>query len=197
MRRLVSLALACALTTTAARGATETTADPMARLRPMQSLADRVIADGTNRSRTFRRLVSRLEQSDVIVYVTVRLDMRPSLGGSLRFVGRSATDRFVLISLNGQNSRPMLVALLGHELQHAVEVADAPDVASQAALTGLYRRIGLHMATDAWDSRAAQETGQLVRAEFLGRTDDVRLARHESAHDAALLVGGSIEGTNR
>jgi hypothetical protein len=193
MRRLVSLALACALTTTATLDAHESAVDSMARLRPMQSLADGLFADGTNRSPTFRRLVSRLERSDLIVYVTVRLDMRPSLGGSLRFVGRGASDRFLLISLNGQNSRPMLVALLGHELQHAVEVADAPDVSTQAALTGLYRRIGLHVATDSWDSRAAQETGQLVRAEFLARTPDTRLARHESAHDAALLQGSSIE----
>jgi hypothetical protein len=138
--------------------------------------------------------VSRLERSDVIAYITVRLDMRPTLGGSLRIMGRSATDRFVHISINGQHSRPMMIALLGHELQHAVEVADAPEVASDGALTTLYRRIGVHVSTDAWDSRAAQEAGQLVRAEFHGRAPENRLARHEPSREDALLAGSSIAG---
>lgn len=197
MRRLVSLALACALaaTATATAAARGVPIDPMTRLRPTQALGERVLADGVARSQTFRRLVSRLERSDVIVYITVRLDMRPTLGGSLRIMGRSASDRFVHISLNGQNSRQMLVALLGHELQHAVEVAEAPDVSSEEGLGDLYRRIGIHMASDSWDSRAAQETGQLVRAEFLGGTPETRMARHEAADDL-LLAGGSIAATH-
>lgn len=197
MRRLVSLALACALAATATPATAGVSIDPMARLRPTQPLGERVLADGLTRSPTFRRLVSRLERSDVIVYITVRIDMKPSLGGALRVLGRSATDRFVHISLNGQNSQPMLVALLGHELQHAVEVADAPDVTSDDSLTALYRRIGVHVSRDAWDSRAAQETGRTVRAELFDRVPDTRLARHDPSREDALLQGGSIVATHR
>jgi hypothetical protein len=197
MRRLVSLALACALAATATHAAGGVPPDPIARLRPTHVLGERVLADGIARSATFRRLVSRLERSDVIVYITVRLDMKPSLGGALRVLGRSATDRFVHISLNGQHSTPMLVALLGHELQHAVEVADAPDVTNDRSLTSLYRRIGVHVANDAWDSRAAQQAGQVVRAEFLDRPYDTRLARREASDDDVLLEGGSIAATHR
>jgi hypothetical protein len=193
MRRLVSLALACALAATATATATPAGdgRDPSRRIRPTQAVGERLIADGIARSPTFRGLISRLERSDVIVYITVRVDMRPNLGGSLRIMGRSATDRFVHISLNGQHARHMLVALLGHELQHAVEVADAPDVASDEALSGLYRRIGLHVSGDAWDSRAARETGQIVRDEYHGGAPETRLARHDRADDV-LLSGGSI-----
>jgi hypothetical protein len=195
MGRLVSLALACALaaTVTATPAARGIPGDPLRRLRPTQAMGERVLADGIARSATFRRLVARLERSDVIVYITVRIDMRPTLGGSLRIMGRSASDRFVHVSLNGQHPQQMLVALLGHELQHAVEVADAPDVASEEGLTGLYRRIGVHVSGDSWDSRAAQETGQIVRAEFNGRAPETRLARRATADDA-LLDGGSIAG---
>jgi len=197
MRRLVSLAAACALAGTATLGADVVTLDPMTRLRPMQALGQQLVTDGFERSPTFRRLVSRLQRSDVIVYVNVRLDMRPSLGGSLKFVGTSATDRFLLVSLNAQNSRPMLVALLGHELQHAVEVAEAPDVASASTLSNLYRRIGVHVATDSWDSRAAQDAGRLVRAEFLGSAGETRMARHVASREDALMQGGSIVSDTR
>jgi hypothetical protein len=197
MRRLVCLALACAFAATAPLAADAPSLDPTTRVRPTQSLASRLIEEGSTKSPTFRRLVSRLQRSDVIVYVSVRLDMRPSLGGSLRFLGNSATDRFVLVSLNGQNSRQMLVALLGHELQHAVEVADAPDVRNEVALAALYRRIGVRRATESWDSAAAQRVGQTVRAEILQRPVEDRLARHTSSRDDLLLEGGSIEVANR
>jgi hypothetical protein len=193
MARLVSLALACALaaTATATTAAHAVPAAPMSRLRPTQALGQRLLSDGVSRSPTFRRLVARLQRSDVIVYITVRLDMRSTLGGSLRVMGRSATDRFVHVSLNGQHSRQMLVALLGHELQHAVEVADAPGVDSEDSLADLYRRIGMHTSGDSWDSRAAQDTGQLVRTEYMDAAPELRMARH-SVEDDALLAGGSI-----
>ncbi len=197
MRPLVCLALAWAIAATATLGADQAALDPMTRIRPVQTLAARLLDDGMTKSPTFRRLVARLQRSDVIVYVTIRLDMRSSLGGSLRYVGRSATDRFLLVSLNAQNSRQMLVALLGHELQHATEVADAPDVTSEPALSSLYRRIGIRMAPGAWDSVAAQQTGQRVRAEVLQRPVDSRLARHSPSREDALLAGGSIGTTNR
>jgi len=197
MRRLVCLALACAFAATAPLAADATRFEPTTRLRPTQSMASQLIDEGTTKSPTFRRLVSRLQRSDVIVYVSVRLDMRPSLGGSLRLLGNSATDRFLLVSLNGRNSRQMLVALLGHELQHAVEVADAPDVRNEKALAELYRRIGVRRAIESWDSIAAQQVGQTVRAEILRRHVEGRLARHASPNDELLLEGGSIEAANR
>jgi hypothetical protein len=190
--RLVSLALACALvgvTSIEARGAAM---DPTTRVRSVDAFGQRLLNIGFARSPTFRRLVTRLQRSDVIVYVKVRHDMPARLGGALRFITRTATDRFLLVSINAKNSQPMLVALLGHELQHAVEVADAPDVASPSALSDLYRRIGVHMAVDSWDSRAAQEAGQLVRTEYLRAPDETRMARHASARDDELLAGGSI-----
>ena len=61
---------------------------------------------------------------------------------SLRFLARSATDRFLKIHLNRVFTGRTLIALLGHELQHAVEVADAGGVDSVADLRDLYRRLG-------------------------------------------------------
>ena len=97
---------------------------------------------------SFRRLVNRLEQSDVIVYIDLRPDMRPDVGGSLRFLAESATDRFLRIQLNRSVAKLWRVALLGHELQHAVEVAEAPGIHSAEDLRMLYRQIGVRTGAD-------------------------------------------------
>jgi hypothetical protein len=60
------------------------------------------------------------------------------------------------------------IALIGHELQHAAEVAAAPDVKDQAGLASLYKRIGEPGGlAHSFDTRAAQNTGQRVRLELV------------------------------
>ena len=109
----------------------------------MHKRVEMLIATGMDRSATFRQLVRRIERSDVIVYVEARHDMRDGVGGSMRFIARSATDRFVRIQLNADCSNHTLVALLGHELQHVVEVADHAEVQSPDDLRDFYRRTGV------------------------------------------------------
>lgn len=154
------------------------TVNPYAHVRAMQTAADDIVAEGMARSATFRRLVNRLEQSDVIVYVDIRPDMPPNIGGSLRFLAMSATTRFLRVQLNRADSRLWLVALLGHELQHAVEVADARDVQSASDLKDLYLRIGVATGPNAFDSMAARQAGYTVRDEVSAAHDaGWRLAR--------------------
>src|SRR5205823_5519524 len=85
-----------------------------AHVRPLQKDAEAVISDGMARSATFRRLVNTIEQSDVIVYVDLRPDMRQAIGGSLRFLAKSATHRFLRVQLNRADTPMWRVALLGH-----------------------------------------------------------------------------------
>ena len=99
----------------------------------------------------------------------------------MRFIARSATDRFVRIQLNADCSDQTLVALLGHELQHVVEVADHPEVQSPEDLRAFYRRTGMRTGPDTFDSEEARQTGYLVRAEIFRKPGDLRLARGASA----------------
>lgn len=151
--------------------------DHYAQLRAIQKDGEAIIAEGMARSATFRRLADRLEGSDVIVYVDIRPDMRTGVGGSLRFVGMSTTHRFLRIQLNRAGSHEWLVALLGHELQHAIEVVEAPDVRSAADLGGLYRRIGVPIGPDTFDSVAARQAGYTVRHELTMRPTGLGFAK--------------------
>lgn len=168
------------------------TANPHARLRPMHKRVERLMATGMDRSATFRQLVRRIERSDVIVYVEAVHGMRDGVGGSMRFVTRSATDRFVRIQLNADYSNHTLVALLGHELQHAVEVADHLEVQSADDLRGFYRRAGVRTGPDSFDSNEARTAGYLVREEIITKPGGLRLARGASLDERRLLDGSSI-----
>jgi hypothetical protein len=61
-------------------------------------------------------------------------------------------------------------AVLAHELQHAVEIADAPEVRGDQTLAELYRRIGrLHLDADhtcQWETEAAIEVYDKVVQEI-------------------------------
>jgi hypothetical protein len=167
-------------------------ANPRARVRPMHKRVEALLSTGMDRSATFRQLVQRIEGSDVIVYVEARHDLRDGVGGSMRFVTRSATDRFVRILLNARHSNPTLVALLGHELQHVVEVAEHDEVQSADDLRDFYRRTGVRTGPDSFDSDAARQTGYLVRAEILKKPGELRFARGASLDEARLLDASSF-----
>jgi len=153
-------------------------------LRGVQATSRRLIADGLTRSATIRRLARTIEASDVIVYVDLRRDMASHVVGSMRFVASTATHRVVRIALNRDYAWPTLLAFLGHELQHACELAAAPGVDSAGRLRAYYRRLGIRVDRDAYDSREAQAITRQVEAELRGTTSETErlaLLRHGSS----------------
>jgi hypothetical protein len=64
--------------------------------------------------------------------------------------------------------RTELIALIGHELRHALEVAQVPDVRDESALVRLYERIGQRSVKGhEYDTNAAQDAGRAVRKELV------------------------------
>ncbi len=188
-----ALALVIALTGVAGIHAeTLRAVNPHARVRPLQARVAQWLSTGIDRSATFRELVRRIEASDVIVYVEARHDLREGVGGSMRFIARSATDRLVRVQLNAAYSPPTLVALLGHELQHVVEVADHPEVQSSDDLREFYRRTGVRTGPNTFDSDAARLVGYVVREEIFRKPRDLRMARNVRPDESRLLDGSSF-----
>ena len=76
------------------------------------------------------------------------------------------------MTLGGCPPFDALVGLLGHELQHAVEIADAPEAIDEQTLIGLYQRIGIGGAIRngirSFDTAAALVAGQRVSREIPG-----------------------------
>jgi hypothetical protein len=135
MRLAVSTLLTLLLVATAQVAGEGKPGQPDPHVRPLQEEGKRLFAVGLNSSPTFQRLVRRLEHSDVIVYVDLTVDVPPQLVGALRFLTMTKSSRFLVVRLN-RTLAPgaALVGILGHELQHAVEVADAEDVTSAEGL---------------------------------------------------------------
>jgi hypothetical protein len=144
-----------------------------AHLRTTDDRLRRLLELGTRTSPTFRALVHRLLESDVVVYLWCdRADTAPS-DGRLTFVSAVGGRRYVVVRLVRFRSRERQIALMAHELRHAIEIADAPDVVDVESLEREYRRIGYVSGAQTgrlmFDTRAAVDAGvQVINELTLG-----------------------------
>jgi hypothetical protein len=111
--------------------------------------------------------MARLERSDVIVYVEEVPRLPASLEGRMMMLPTSHGQRYVRIQIALRGAPDDSIALLGHELQHAIEVAQETAVNDQDELAALYQRIGMRGGDKIYDTFAAQEVGRMVRRELL------------------------------
>ena len=130
----------------------------------------RLIEDGVRTSDTFRDLMDRLHRSDVIVLLDCDGPATPA-GGRLAFVSVAGGYRYVQVRVTRLRSADQQLAIIGHELQHAVEIADAPHVVDALSLAREYQRIGFVSryrtgGGTAFDSVAAVEAGYRVLREM-------------------------------
>jgi hypothetical protein len=126
-----------------------------------------LIARGAKRSSTFRKLIEDLNASDVVVYLELVNDLPAGLDGRLSFMTAAGGVRYVRAQVISDLGFQELIAVAGHELQHAIEVATHPEVRDGATLAALYERIGTPgVVKNRYDTNAAQSTGKRVRAEL-------------------------------
>jgi len=126
------------------------------------------IQAGAEGSPTFRELLTRLSTSDVIVYVQV-VDRLNGAFGHLYFVTSTATVRYVRIEVVPIGNFAEMVALVGHELQHAVEIAGAPQVRDRQTLAHFYLGMGENaLSSGQYDSTEARVTEDRVKRELIG-----------------------------
>jgi len=150
------------------------------RVRPVDPKAAALLQAGIERSVTFRRLVETIEQSDLIVWVQAGdlrqlglLQVGPDTpSGLLQFATNTPYGRYVRIVVRVPAVEDDLIATLAHELQHAVEVAGAPEVRDHASLLRLYQGMGYRSHRGAnveMETVAAQQARILVLKELGGR----------------------------
>jgi hypothetical protein len=141
---------------------------PTRRIRSSDPAVRRLMRRGYRQSATFAALVTRLQRSDVIVYIEDVPRLPAALEGRMMMLPRANGHRYVRIQIALRGAPEDSIAVLGHELQHAVEIAEADDVSDAASLQRLYQRIGIRSGPQVYDTTAAQETGRIVRRELAG-----------------------------
>ena len=141
---------------------------PTRHIRTTDQSVRRLLRRGYRNSPTFASLVARLQRSDVIVYVEDVPRLPGALEGRMIMLPRATSYRYVRIQLALRGTPEDSIALLAHELQHAVEVADAIEVHDSGGLERLYQRIGVRAGPQVYDTTAAQDTGRIVRRELAG-----------------------------
>jgi hypothetical protein len=130
---------------------------------------------GLARSATFRRLIDTLDASDVIVYVELQASresrqvQRESLDAYLlhQVVSRGG-QRYLRIGLGARGSERRIIGILAHELQHAVEIARAPDVRDAGSLQKFFSRVSLAFgcAGTCYETQEAKDVQRLVDDEL-------------------------------
>ncbi len=88
--------------------------------------------------------------------------------GRLTMMPRGAgSSRYLRVQIRADLSRREAIALIGHELRHALEIAEATEVRDTTSLIRLYERIGhASIGEHAYDTEAARDTGRVVRREL-------------------------------
>jgi hypothetical protein len=111
-------------------------------VRSPQAVVTTLLREGAERSGTFSALVEMLNGSDVVAYVESSLQLRTGLDGYLtQRVIVAGNRRYLHILVNAELRRDRLLAIIAHELQHAVEVAQTPAAQSDEAVRALFQQL--------------------------------------------------------
>jgi hypothetical protein len=146
--------------------ATETALAPLPHLRPLDPLAVDLASAGTRGSATFAGLLATLDHATgLVVYVTTTPERDHR--GSIVFVGHASGVTYLLIRVNTRQIDLDRVAVLAHELTHAVEISRAsPPITSERELQRLYTCIGVDSTGRRLESAAAVRAERAVHHEI-------------------------------
>lgn len=141
---------------------------PTRHVRGTNPYSRRLLHDGYRRSPTLAALVDHLDTSDVVVYIEPVRTMDGPLVAYLTIVPSQGPSRYLRIEITEGRSPDEMIVLLGHELRHAVEVADARGVVDSAGMDQLYGRIGVRWGRHRYETKDALDTARQVRKELAG-----------------------------
>jgi hypothetical protein len=127
-----------------------------------------LILEATERSATFRHLVRTIDATDGIVYVQQGKCRRGAQAYLVLTVTMAGPHRILRIIVDTRRDRTALMAAIGHELRHAVEVLGDRAVTSDRAIYFFYQREG-PTGRERFETAAARLAGSQVFAELTTR----------------------------
>ena len=136
-------------------------------VRVMDPIAAAMLAQAVERSAIVRDLIHQLQHWNMIVHIETSRNLPSGIGGTTRFVASRGEYRYVRISLSVWLPPGDRVAIVGHELQHALEVAqsfaaNAAEVRQWFETSGFRARV----SDDLFETNAALQTERKIRQEL-------------------------------
>ena len=113
-------------------------AETTPRVRVLDARLKSLFDHGLTQSPTLRAQVDKVEASSILVFVDGDMRMPERLGAQLTFVTSVNDVRYVRVDLNVMLPPRRQIALLAHELQHALEIADRPEIQDIEAMESFY-----------------------------------------------------------
>jgi hypothetical protein len=138
--------------------------EPSEHVRSTSTVIATLIQHATERSNTFRDLVQAISVSDGIVYVE---EGACGLGRRSCFVNvtMAGPNRMLWVMLDVRGVDCDLMGLIGHELQHTVEVLGDPQVTGFAAMYNFYSLKAAPGHSFPFETDGAKRAGEAVRTE--------------------------------
>src|SRR5262252_11222481 len=128
---------------------------PPPHVRPQNVRSQEILDDAVRRSPTVASLVRTIERSAIIVFIELAYD-RQDLGRTTMLASNQFA-RLLHIQLNGKLSPDRLIEVLGHELQHATEIARAPEIRDDDSLARVYTQLGFEINRGHFETDAARQ----------------------------------------
>lgn len=127
-----------------------------------------IIAYGMEHSPTFAALVDALAATDIVVIVEPDPRLSLALNGYLAYMSTTPACRYVRVRFTTRVSLVRAVPIVGHELQHALEVASHPEVTDAPSMRRMYERYGHRSSSEnAFESPDAERAGRVITEEML------------------------------
>ena len=169
-RMAAAMAVAAILGTAQSSAAAESGAPAVglpaenAHLRSSSPVINAAIQSAIEQSATFRGLVAEINASDSWVFVNEG-DCGHGVRACFVSVRSSGAYRFMFILIDPRKRDGELMASIGHELRHTIEVIGAPAVRTDSAKFFFYERVAMHGGSGERETRAAMDAGNAVRSE--------------------------------
>lgn len=139
------------------------------RIRSSEARFTKLLREGVQRSRTFADLVRRVHRTDLIVYIESTQHLPSDTVGRILLQTVAGGQRYVRVQVRSMMQGDQVIAVIAHELRHALEVAEDGSVVDDASMAKLYRRIGhVSEGRQGFETDAARITGFRVRDELIG-----------------------------
>jgi hypothetical protein len=139
-----------------------------------------MLETGATQSPALRALLADLEAAPILVFIDCGVQMRTRVGARLNFVTSVDGVRYVRVGVDCSLGARHQLALLAHELQHALEIAGRPDVVDVDSMASYYEDVGYftykNRTAKGFETAAAIAMQQRVDDEISGRSRPKRAA---------------------